>query len=201
MLGSRAMFRPRPVPERPGAPPRISSRVSRTFRRKARGWSVAILLGSVLLVGCGGVRYDGRHYRGEDLDFLIGPPPRHWRDLPSDEALIAFRDDDNRATIAVNGRCHQDGDDVPLQALTHHLFLNFTDREVLEQRELMLDGRAALETELIAELDGVPKHFLVVVLKKDGCVYDFLHIADVSVGRAGQQEFRDFVSSFRVGVR
>jgi hypothetical protein len=152
---------------------------------------------SAALVACGGgAQYEAGLYRGENVSFRVGPPPGHWRRLESDEALIAFRDDRSQATIAVNGRCHMDGDDVPLQALTHHLFLHFTDRELIEQRELRLDGRAALQTELVARLDGVPKHFLVYVLKKDGCVYDFLRIADTNSGASGEEEFRRFVASF-----
>ena len=47
-----------------------------------------------------------------------------------------------------------------------------------EQQLVEMDGREALRTHLIAKLDGVPKRFTVYVLKKDGCVYDFLHVAD-----------------------
>jgi|SRR5690606_22028078 hypothetical protein len=151
----------------------------------------------VFFLGCGGgPHYDGNAFRSDELAFQIGPPPASWRPLDSDEALLAFRDDTSRATIAVNGRCHRDGDDVPLQALTHHLFLQFTDRELVEREELELDDRAALRTELVARLDGVPKHFTVYVLKKNGCVYDFLRIADVR-SETGQQEFRSFVQTFR----
>ena len=56
-----------------------------------------------------------------------------------------------------------------------------------------LDGREALETQMVAKLDGVEKHFHVVVLKKDGCVYDFLQIAGE---RQDPDAFRHFVSGF-----
>lgn len=167
------------------------------WRGASASFGPSALAVAAFLTACGGgPQYQAGLYRGESVSFRIGPPPTHWRRLQSDEALIAFRDDPNQATIAVNGRCHMDGDDVPLQALTHHLFLHFTDRELVQQRELQLDGRAALETELVARLDGVPKHFLVYVLKKDGCVYDFLRIADAETSAAGEEEFRSFVASF-----
>lgn len=195
------MFRPRPAPEPQSASGDPLHAGLRATRRRGAIRRAAWVLALELAAGCGGgPHYDGRHYRGEDIGFRIGPPPDRWRRLESDEALLAFRDDQDQATIAVNGRCHRDGDDVPLQALTHHLFLNFTEREVIEQRELRLDGRAALETDLVARLDGVPKRFLVIVLKKDGCVYDFLHIADTDAGDAGHQEFRAFVNGFQVGA-
>lgn len=154
-----------------------------------------IVLGFAL-VSCGGPQFDGRVYRGEDMSFRLGRVPDAWRPIEVSEALIAYRDDAHGATIAVNGRCGKDGDDVPLQALTHHLFLHFTDRQIVSQEVLPMDGRDALRTELLAELDGVPKHFTVYVLKKDGCVYDFLHIADTGAPAEGRTEFERFVRGF-----
>jgi hypothetical protein len=129
----------------------------------------------LLLLACAGPAFDGRVYRSADISFRVGPQPEPWRKIQVEGALLAFRDPAG-ATIALNGRCGMDGDDVPLRALTHHLFLQFTARHVLDQRELVLDGREALRTELLAELDGVPRRFIVYVLKKNECVYDFLWI-------------------------
>ena len=56
-----------------------------------------------------------------------------------------------------------------------------------------LDGREALETQMVAKLDGVEKYFHVVVLKKDGCVYDFLQIAGKP---QDPEQFRYFVRGF-----
>lgn len=155
-------------------------------------WWIALSL--LCAVACGGPHFDGRVYRDGELSFRVGPIPAAWRHLDASHALIAFRDDASSATVAVSGRCGKDGDDVPLQALTHHLFLHFTEREVVEQRTVALDGRDALRTEMRTRLDGVPKHFTVYVLKKDGCVYDFLHIT--SRGAAGQADFDRFVAGF-----
>ncbi|MCA9591733.1 MAG: hypothetical protein KC776_00440 [Myxococcales bacterium] len=148
------------------------------------------------LVGCGGPQFDGHVFRNEDMAFRVGPIPQAWRPIQVSGSLLAYRDDRDHATIALNGRCGKDGDDVPLEALTHHLFLQFTDREVKSQEVLSMDGRDAMRTEMVAELDGVPKYFTVFVLKKDGCVYDFLHIAESSGPVSGQAEFERFVNGF-----
>jgi len=99
------------------------------------------------------------------------------------------------ATVAVNGRCGVDGDDVPLASLTQHLFLQFTDRTQLSQKTVGLDGREALRTEISAALDGVKKHYLVYVLKKNGCVYDFMYIAADSAP-GSRADFERFVQGF-----
>jgi hypothetical protein len=152
-----------------------------------------LVLALFSLVACGGSAFDGQVYRNGDLAFRVGPVPSSWRAIEATGALLAFRDDDAAATVALNGRCGLDGDDVPLEALTHHLFLQFTDRELVSQTRVDLDGREALRTEIVAELDGVKKHYLVYVLKKDGCVYDFLY---VSPKTDGKNEFEHFVRGF-----
>ncbi len=148
------------------------------------------------LSGCGGPQFDGHVFKNEEVAFRVGAVPASWRAIDVTGSLLAFRDDSDHATIAVNGRCGKDGDDVPLQALTHHLFLQFTDREVKGQQVVPMDGREAMRTEMVAKLDGVPKYFTVFVLKKDGCVYDFLHIADSEGPVSGQAEFERFVHGF-----
>ncbi len=157
---------------------------------------VFLFLAATMFAGCGGPHFDGHVYRGNELAFRVGPIPERWRPLEASHALLAFRDDSAGATVAVNGRCGKDGDDVPLESLTHHLFLHFTDREVLEQLRVPLDGREALRTAMFADLDGVPKRFTVFVLKKDGCVYDFFHIADRHAVHDGSAEFERFVAGF-----
>jgi len=149
---------------------------------------------SALLAGCGGQTFDGRVYRNDDLAFRIGPVPQTWRAIEVEGALVAYRDEPNSATVALSGRCGLDGDDVPLKALTHHLFLQFTEREIHSQELKELNGREALRTELSAKLDGVPMRYVVYVLKKDGCVYDFMLIG--AHGEHVVQDFERFVHGF-----
>lgn len=160
------------------------------------------LLGAV--PGCGGPRFDGTEYRDDNVAFRLGPVPKGARTVKADDALVAFQDDENGATIAVSARCRLDGDDVPLRALAQHLFLQFTGRTGWVERPFRLDGRDALEVELDALLDGVPRHLLVTVLKKDGCVYDFIHIDRGGEGPGlveSREAFRRMVSGFHTVSR
>lgn len=164
---------------------------------RGHGASIAVLCAAVATgPGCGAGGFDGTVYRGDGFAFRVPRIPAGWEPLDIDGAALAFRDAANAATIAVNARCGQDGDDVPLQALTHHLFLQFTEREVLRQELVPFDGREALHTVMTARLDGVPKTFDVWVLKKDGCVYDLLYIAQPDRYDAGAPAFLRFVHGF-----
>jgi hypothetical protein len=154
-----------------------------------------LLFACVLVAACAGAGFDGHVFRGDGMAFEVGPIPSTWRTIDVDGALVAFRDDRSASTVALNGRCGLDGDDVPLEALTHHLFLHFTDRKLVSQERVSLDQRAALRSELVAELDGVPMHYVVYVLKKDGCVYDFMHVSGAA-DTAGREAFERFVRGF-----
>ena len=148
------------------------------------------------LFACSATHFDGTTYRHGDIAFSIPNAPSHWRRLDVSNALFSFRDDAAHATIAVHGRCGKDGDDIPLESLTQHLFIYFTEREVIDQKRMALDGREAMRTEMLAKLDGVPRRFVVVVLKKDGCVYDFLYVSEVNGGDQSVSAFDRYVASF-----
>ncbi len=150
------------------------------------------------LAGCGGPVFRENVYRGDGLHFRVGPVPPAWRALDGDgaHARLAFRDESAETTVVVNARCGEPSDDAPLLALTAHLFLMFTEREVIEQTTITMDGREALHTLLRAKLDGVAKMFDAYVLKKDGCVYDFVSIADPVPSPANRAAFSAFVGGF-----
>lgn len=142
---------------------------------RSGGQGVASLAFMATALACSPA-FDGNVYRRGDLAFRVGEKPSSWRQIEASDALIAYRNDAHDITVAVNGRCHADGDDVPLEALTQHLFMLFTEREIYQQDKRPMDGREALRTTMVAKLDGVKMGFVVYVLKKDQCVYDFLWI-------------------------
>jgi len=145
---------------------------------------------------CGGSSFDGHVFQNGDLAFRVGQVPREWHVIEATGSVLAFRDDAAPAYVAVGGRCGKDGDDVPLEALTHHLFLEFTDRVVENQVKVELDGREALHTELTAKLDGVARRLTVFVMKKNGCVYDFWHVAPTTAPPEARRQFVAFVQGF-----
>jgi hypothetical protein len=154
------------------------------------------LLLAAAVPACGGATFDGTVYRGDGFAFRIPHPPESWTRIEVGHAALAYRDLGRHATVAVNGRCRVDGDDVPLASLTQHLFLQFTERAVTLEETVPFDGREALHTVLLAKLDGVPHAFDVWVLKKDGCVFDLYYLAPPDRFPDGSAEFDRFVRGF-----
>lgn len=157
---------------------------------------VGLLAAGFALGGCSRAGFDGQVYRGEGFAFRLPPPPASWVPLEQPDVALAYRDEANDATILISGRCGIENDDVPLVALTNHLFLQFTERTEELQEVVPFDGREALHTVLVAKLDGVSLRYDAWVLKKDGCIYDLLHFAPPASSEAGLPAFRELVRGF-----
>jgi hypothetical protein len=112
-------------------------------------------------------------YQGQKTSYRIGAVSSDW-------ALVTVNHQNDLAwhNEAKGGVMHVDSDcdpalDIPLTALRSHLMIGFTEREVVEEELVPMDGREALRTHFTAKLDGVPRDILLQILKKDDCVYDF----------------------------
>jgi hypothetical protein len=159
--------------------------------------ALALFLALSGAVACGGsTGLRGDVYQGDGLAFRVGPVPATWKQLTVKGARVAFRDEPAESTVLLNARCGKDADDVPLKALTQHLFIQFTERETIDQKVVPMDGREAMHTVMNAKLDGVPLSFNAYVLKKNGCVYDFVDISAPAKVTANRAAFETFVGGF-----
>jgi hypothetical protein len=141
--------------------------------------------------------FDGSTYRHGPVAFQVAALPPTWRAVDVTDASLAYRDESHGASILVNARCTRPDEATPLVALTNHLLIGATAREVVGQEVEPFDGREALHTKLRAKWDGVPIAFDIYVMKKDGCIYDFVYMGDPSAFEVGAREFEGFVRGFR----
>jgi hypothetical protein len=161
--------------------------------RAAAGAVVAALVCG----GCGGEALRGNVYRDEEAQYRIGALGGGWERVEVEgQNDLAWHSPSSGAIVQVNATCDPDSD-VPLTALTNHLLIGFTERDVREQQVVAMDGREALRTHVVARLDGVERELLFYVMKKDECVYDFALIAPPGTSFASATaEFDEFVASF-----
>ncbi len=134
-------------------------------------------LSLALAVGCGGGTYRGGEYHDEEAAYRLGAPAGDWtRVNVENQNDLAWHSDSLNAVIQGNGSCDP-ALDIPLVALTNHLLIGFTERDVVSQELVPMSSREALRTHVRAKLDGVTRELLLQVLKKDRCVYDFALVA------------------------
>ncbi|MEM6954414.1 MAG: hypothetical protein AAF411_15970 [Myxococcota bacterium] len=138
-----------------------------------RRLSPRLLFAFALVVSaCGGAPYDGARYDDGRVRFSIAAPPAPWsRVSVDDEANLAWTHRDLAAVVHAHGSCSPSLD-IPLQSLTNHLLVGFRNREIVQQRRRPFLQREALDTHVLASLDGVMRELRFVVFKKDECVYD-----------------------------
>lgn len=155
------------------------------------------VLGWVLAAaGCRHISFEDLTLTKPDVRYRIGELPEGWHRVFLADNDLAFAEDGNTGrAIAANALC-EGHDDPPLKVLTRHLLMGFTEREEKSQRLVTLDGREALRSHYTAKLDGVPVELELVVLKKDGCVFDFSYVAPLGRYTERLEDFEALLAGF-----
>ena len=168
-----------------------------------------------LSLGCGGPalteqayrdaegrEHPGQVYRDGEASYRVGTLEGRWQRLGvAGQNDLAWHSEELGAIVQVNATCDPDSD-VPLPALTNHLLIGFTARELREQELVPMDGREALRTHVVARLDGVLRELLLYVLKKDDCVYDLALIAPPGTAfERARPVFQGLVDGFTTVLR
>ncbi len=155
-----------------------------------------LLVWALAASGCRRVAFEDSVLTREDTRYRVGELPERWHRVFVEDNDLAFAEDRTGRAIAINATC-EGHDDPPLPVLTRHLLMGFTERaEQAPQRLVPLDGREALRSRYTAKLDGVPVELELVVLKKDGCVYDFSYITPLGEAEARRADFDTLLAGF-----
>lgn len=157
-----------------------------------------IMLGVVVgLVGCRGGLSGGMYQRDDGVKYrVVEPLGSEWRRVSFEDNDLAWVSGKSGHLISINATC-TGHEDPPLDVLTNHLVIGFTNREWVSKTPFKLDDRDALRSKVLAKLDGVPVSLDLVVLKKNGCVHDFTYVSPVGSEGAYAKEFEALVSGFR----
>jgi hypothetical protein len=127
--------------------------------------------------------------------FRVASLPPGWERVRHSGESVTFHHTEG-GSIAVSRTCGQEAD-FTLDWLTNHMLIGVTDRRERSRERVTLDGRAALRTRLQGTLDGVRMGFDIVVLKKDGCAYDLVLVAEPAQLEQRRAAFERFVAGFQ----
>ena len=108
--------------------------------------------------------------------YSVESPGEGWTEIAVENTNVAWLHEPTASAILVNSHC-EGVEDAALDVLTRHLTVGMTDRQVLEEKRFTKSKREALETVVSARIDGVERKMVILVLKKDGCVYDVVYTA------------------------
>jgi hypothetical protein len=132
-------------------------------------------------------------------NYQLGALGREW--LRSDQAKEAgtdfvFENTKSKAIISVNSVCGR-YPTATLQSLASQLSAPISQGEVVEERELTLDGRDAFLKRVHGKIDGVAVQSLVVVVRKNNCLFDFALLKSGALVESDTEPFLKFLSEFR----
>jgi len=154
----------------------------------------AASLGLLALASCAAGRFDGVVYRDSQVAFRVGRMGPNWRRLSLSGGDVLLRHAGGGAVLA-NAVC-SGIKDVPLEVLANQALFGVVETQEWSRDVVTLDGRAALRLRLAGTLDGVPVDLDLVVLKKDGCVYDLQLVAGPAVFAERDHDFDRLVAGF-----
>jgi hypothetical protein len=149
----------------------------------------------VVLLGCAGGRFEGNVYRNSQVAFQVAPLDPVWQQAHGADGDVVFHHPGGGA-ILTNAAC--DVGDVPLDVLLNQSLFGVQDKKEQARESLTIAGREALRARLTGTMDGVPVAMDLVLLKKDGCVYDLQLVAGAATFAARDQDFEKFVQGFQV---
>ena len=134
------------------------------------------------------------------MSYDLAPLPNAWRPVKGEDAHHLFHHEQG-GTIVANSSCRVSDSDAPLDVLTNHLLFELQDVKERGRMRMVLAGRAALRTSVDATLDGVPIALELVVLKKDGCLFDLTYVAVPDAFDSHTGEFEKVVEGFSFPLR
>jgi hypothetical protein len=106
--------------------------------------------------------------------YILSPLAPSWRQEASLKADYLFSGPAG-ASLIVQSFCHE-FQSSSLKNLAQETFNSLDQAQVTKQNEFILQGRSALRTQGIGQLDGVKVHLTLINTKRNNCYYDFLEI-------------------------
>ncbi len=171
---------------------------------RLRNIRLAGLLVCVASSACaGGWRGNGDTYFKTDTDettYRFGNPGSGWNPVKEKGSQVAWSHSSLPALIQLQAQCDRHGDSS-LEQFTDHLHIDFREWKVESQKPETLAGRDALRTVVVASLDGGYEMKLeLVVLKKNGCLFDLHLMAAPSAFEQARPAFAQVVAGFNFPV-
>ena len=168
-----------------------------------------VALALVTLAGCRGWRDHGDTYypprsgarARAQTTYAFGLPGEGWRPLRTrlPEVQVAWIHPGYAGVIELHAACNEQGDSS-LEQYTDHLRIDWTDWAVQSQTREQVIEREALRTVVLASLDGIPRKNELVIVKKNGCLFDLRYSAHPDRFDDGRADFQRVVSGFRFPV-
>lgn len=175
-----------------------------------RGFSATgsvLALAGLLLYGQSCALFFPDRSAPKNKDYQVIAPPAPWHKLAVGDdpnaidamkADVAYENPETGAIISLNSICRK-YNKTSLDTLTDNLVRGVSGRKMLARKEIKIAGADALDSLFEGTVDGVLLHLRTVVLIKNDCTYDFIHVSIPKREAGSPKAFDDFLASFQGG--
>jgi len=124
--------------------------------------------------------------------------PVGWVAVNPGGADYSWWHSDIGATIYTDSNCEHHFEDLTLSRLIDAQVATLDDVELQSSESTTILGRAGLSTVHHGSIDGVSVSVRTTVVKRNGCVYDFVMVGPVTDEAGLGQSYASLVSSFEM---
>lgn len=140
---------------------------------------------------------DGKVYLKKNNYYRVGKLPAGWKWMETRARAASFYNPQLRSSISTNAFCGPKVENSAMSALGGDMISALEQRKVISEKEIDLGDRKAMRRFFTGTLDGSSVAVDYVVLRKDGCLFDFYA---VTPGDKKSEEvsaiFEDFYQGF-----
>ncbi len=168
------------------------------IRHKRSPFALALgcMAALALVVGCALFGGGGEGNWARSDSYTVSPPANWKKREPVDSDQAFQLPSGSIATVTSSCNRHPD---APLPLLTKHLLFGTRDVLIERRESFPVDEAEGLFSKLTATMDGAKFYMLLVVARKNSCVFDFSLVSPRSITGGDENEFIIFVRSYRNG--
>ncbi|MDD2731272.1 MAG: hypothetical protein PHW33_04085 [Candidatus Portnoybacteria bacterium] len=138
----------------------------------------------------------GRYYSETPPYYRVGELSLEWERLSTKARTISWYNQSYRSSISTDAYCGRSVQGRSLASLGGDLITALDNRKFAQEREFTLAGRSALRQAVQGTVDGVPTQVDLVVVRKDGCVFDFYLVSQGAPEAEALEDFEAFFGGF-----
>ncbi|HPQ82009.1 MAG TPA: hypothetical protein PLZ86_09890 [bacterium] len=139
---------------------------------------------------------EGRVFIRRDNTYRVGVLPEGWQRMQTKARAISFYNPTYKSSISTDAYCGSGDSNRRLDALGGDIASALENRTLIEEKSFMLDGRGALRQRIGGFQDGVEVEVDLVVVRKDGCVFDFYSVSPPGPPEGLTSDFEAFFTAF-----
>lgn len=139
---------------------------------------------------------DGRVYLKNHDFYRVGMLPDGWQRMDTRVRTISFYNADAGSSISTDAFCGRTIEGQKIESLGSEILSALDRRSYVSERDIELGERGGQRKLVSGSLDGVGVMVDLVIVRKDGCVFDFYAVMPRDVDPATEAAFEGFFGGF-----